>query len=111
VPLPETGRREEKVMKKTITHGANTIKIETSYSDVPPSLDGLILQVWYDNQLIQPRGHERIGASRVGRFVFSTSEYAQPAQYEIEYGERKTPGLSNIYYIVRRNGTIIFSDK
>lgn len=98
-------------MTKTITHGAHTIKIGTSYSDVPPSLDGLSLQVWYDNQLVQPRSHERIGASRVGRFVFTAHEYAQPAQYEIEYGERKSPGLSDIYYIVRRNGTIIFTDK
>ena len=98
-------------MTKIITHGANTIKIGTSYSDVPPRLDGLILQVWYDNQLVQPRSHERIGTSRVGRFVFSAREYAQPAQYEIEYGERKPPGLSDICYIVRRNGTIIFTDK
>ena len=98
-------------MKKTITHGAHTLKIETTYSDVPPSLDGLILRVWYDDQLVQPRNHEHIGASRIGRFVFIAREYAQPAQYEIEYGERKSPGLSNIYYIARRNGTIIFSDK
>ena len=98
-------------MTKTITYGAHTIKIGTSYSDVPPSLDGLTLQVWYDNQLVQPRSHERIGTSRVGRFVFSAREYAQPAQYEIEHGERKSPGLPEIYYIIRRNGTIIFSDK
>jgi hypothetical protein len=105
------GRREEEVMKKIITHGAHTIKIGTSYSDVPPSLDGLSLQVWYDDQLVQPRSHEHIGASHVGRFVFIAREYAQPAQYEIEHGERKSPGLSDIYYIVRCNGAIIFSDK
>lgn len=98
-------------MTKIITHGAHTIKIGTSYSEMPPRLDGLILQVWYDNQVVKSKGNERIGASRIGRYAFSVQEYAQPVQYEIEYGERKTPGLSEIYYIVRRNGIIIFSDK
>ena len=98
-------------MTKTITHGAHTIKIGTSYSDVPPTLDGLTLQVWYDNQMVQPRSHKPIGPSRVGRFTFTAREFAQPAQYEIEYGERKSPGLSELYYIVRLNGTIIFTDK